>query len=124
MLIKDLKNCREFIAGDNCALRELLNPEKEKLKIHYSLAWAKVSPGQVTLAHRLKVTEVYYLIEGKGIMHIDDKTAPVAAGQAVYIPPGAVQKIKNTGSTDLIFLCIVDPAWKPEFEEVIEQPGR
>jgi mannose-6-phosphate isomerase-like protein (cupin superfamily) len=122
MLIKDIRNCPEFIAGDKSVLRELLNPEKEELKIRYSLARAKVSPHQATIAHRLKVAEVYYLIEGNGIMYIDNESQPVAAGQTVYIPPGSTQKIKNTGLTDLVFLCIVDPAWKPEFEEVIEQP--
>jgi mannose-6-phosphate isomerase-like protein (cupin superfamily) len=36
----------------------------------------------------------------------------------VYIPPGAEQHIRNTGAGDLKFLCIVDPAWRAEDEEV------
>jgi len=38
----------------------------------------------------------------------------------IYIPPNSVQRIKNIGPNDLIFLCIVDPAWKPEDEELVE----
>jgi mannose-6-phosphate isomerase-like protein (cupin superfamily) len=47
----------------------------------------------------------------------------VAAGQAVYIPPLAVQSIENTGDGDLKFLCLVDPAWRPEEEEILPGPS-
>lgn len=118
MFIKDLKDCEEFLAGDNTLLRELLHPAKTDLGIRYSLAHAIVEPGKTSQPHRLRVSEVYYILEGEGIMHIDDESAKVRPGQAVYIPPGSRQNIKNTGSSDLKFLCIVDPAWRPEDEEV------
>jgi mannose-6-phosphate isomerase-like protein (cupin superfamily) len=118
MILKDLKNCEEFIAGDNSHLRELLHPGKEDLAIRYSLAHAVVKPGQVTRSHSLKNSEVYYILKGNGVMHINGESANVRPGQAVYIPPGSRQYIRNTGESDLIFLCIVDPAWRPEDEEV------
>ena len=118
MLIRYLKDCPEFIAGDNSILREFLHPEKTDLKIHYSLAHAKVSPGQSTKPHKLKSSEVYYILEGSGTMHIDKKSAKVSPNCAVYIPPNSTQHIKNTGKTDLVFLCIVDPAWKKENEKI------
>ena len=120
MYIKELKKCKEITAGDNSTLRELLNPLKENLKIGYSLAHAIVKPGGITLAHSLKSTEVYYILEGEGEMYIDDEKEKVSAGQAIYIPPNSVQRIKNIGRSDLVFLCIVDPAWRAEDEEVIE----
>ena len=43
----------------------------------------------------------------------------VQPGQAVYIPPHALQFIENTGPVDLEFLCIVDPPWRQEDEEVL-----
>jgi len=48
-----------------------------------------------------------------------DLFAEVHADDAVYIPPDAKQYIQNTGESDLIFLCIVDPAWQAEDEEVL-----
>ncbi len=118
LYIKDLKNCEEFVAGDNSRLRELLHPDKVDLAIRYSLAHAVVKPGQVSKPHRLKTSEVYYILEGEAIMHIDDGSARVHPGQAIYIPPNSRQYIHNTGKSDLIFLCIVDPAWRSEDEEV------
>lgn len=119
MFIKDLKNCDEFIAGDNTILRELLHPAKADLKLRYSLAHAIVKPGETSQSHKLKTSEVYYILEGEGEMHIDGEVAQVTPGQAVYIPPNSKQYIKNTGSSDLKFLCIVDPAWRKEDEEVL-----
>jgi mannose-6-phosphate isomerase-like protein (cupin superfamily) len=119
MFIKDLKKCKKIIAGDNTILSELLNPLKEDISIRYSLAHARLKPGQKSLAHRLKSSEVYYIIEGQGEMYIDSEKEDVFAGQAIYIPQNSVQKIKNTGNTDLTFICIVDPAWKSEDEETV-----
>jgi mannose-6-phosphate isomerase-like protein (cupin superfamily) len=119
MIVKSLGQIAGFKAGDASLLRELLHPAKEPLAIGYSLAHAVVKAGGKTLPHRLKDAEVYYVLEGRGLMRVGDETAEVAAGQAVYIPPLAVQSIENPGPGDLTFLCIVDPAWTPESEEVL-----
>ncbi len=52
-------------------------------------------------------------------MHINDESAEVASGDVVEIPPGSEQWIENVGEDDLAFLCIVDPAWRAEDEEVL-----
>ncbi|MFH1322693.1 MAG: cupin domain-containing protein [Methanobacteriota archaeon] len=119
MFIKNLMDCEEFTAGDGSLLRELLHPDKADLAIRYSLAHAVVKPGQTTAPHILKTSEVYYIIEGDGIMHINNKSAKVHSGAAIYIPPYSRQYIQNSGKTDMIFLCIVDPAWRREDEEII-----
>ena len=119
MFIKDLKTCKEFIAGDNAILRELLHPYKEAIKLRYSLAHAMLKPGHSSYRHKLKTSEIYYILEGEGLMHIDNESARVLPGQVIYIPPDSVQYIKNTGKGDLEFLCIVDPAWRKEDEEIL-----
>jgi mannose-6-phosphate isomerase-like protein (cupin superfamily) len=120
MLVRRLSHCDEFMAGDNSILRELFHPDKVPVAIRCSLAHASVAAGETTLAHRLKTAEVYYILSGSGRMHIGDESAQVDAGCAVYIPPGAVQYIENTGRHDLLFLCIVDPAWREADEEIVE----
>lgn len=120
MFIRRLEDCEEFIAGDNCALREILHPDKADLRLRYSLAHAVVKPGDTTWQHRLRTSEVYYIIEGEGVMHINNEDAPVGPGSTVYIPPRAVQSITNSGAAELKFLCIVDPAWRREDEEVVK----
>lgn len=119
MLIKRSRDCNEFLAGDGCMLREYLNPAKEPgLSIRYSLAHAKVPPKGETKPHSLTHSEVYCIISGHGVMNVNGNFASVEEGAVVYIPPGSTQNIKNTGNSDLMFLCIVDPAWTPECEIV------
>jgi mannose-6-phosphate isomerase-like protein (cupin superfamily) len=121
MLIRSLWECEEFAAADGSILRELLHPDKADTAIRYSLAHAHVPPGETTKPHRLATAEVYYIIAGAGRMSIDAESAPVGPGCAVYIPPGATQCIQNFGEEDLVFLCIVDPAWRAQDEEVLEE---
>jgi len=120
MSVRRLEDCQEFIAGDGSLLRELLHPDKADLQIRYSLAYAKVAPGQTTKPHKLRASEVYYILAGYGLMHIDEETLQVGPDCAIYIPPHSRQYIENTGNSDLKFLCIVDPAWRKEHEEVLD----
>ena len=117
-MIIDLQKCQEIIAGDATILQELLRPDRGGAKIRYSLAHATLRPGEASRPHALKSSEVYYILEGEGVMHVENESARVRPGQAVYIPGRARQFIENAGSSDLRFLCIVDPAWRGEDEEV------
>jgi mannose-6-phosphate isomerase-like protein (cupin superfamily) len=121
--IINLTDCEEFVGGDDSILRELLHPDQGDFQIRFSLAHATVKPGERTRPHRLKTAEVYYLIEGQGRMFLDGEAADVRAGCAVYIPPGSRQHIENTGPGQLVFLCLVDPAWRAQDEEILEDNG-
>lgn len=120
MYIRSILDCEEKIVVDNTNLRELINPSILGLKIRYSLARARIKPGETSYKHRLKSSEVYLILEGKGKMHIDDEVEEVSPGNIIYIPPNSIQYIENIGGQDLIFLCIVDPAWKQAEDELVE----
>ena len=119
MIIKTLTATAGFRAGDGSFLRELLHPGKDAAAVGYSLAHAVVKAGGRTLPHRLKQAEVYYILEGRGRMCVAEETAEIGPGQAVYIPPRTVQSIESLGPGDLSFLCLVDPAWTAEGEEIL-----
>ncbi len=119
MPIIPLEDCPEFTAGDHCHLREMLHPDKQDVALRYSLAHAKVPVGKTTTPHRLSTSEVYYITQGQGRMTIDEEVSNVSVTDTVYIPPHAVQYIANTGTDELQFICIVDPAWRDENEEIL-----
>ena len=118
MLIRKLIDCPEFIAGDGTRLRELLHPDKQDIALGYSLAHAIVPVGQVSVPHALTTSEVYYILSGSGEMHINDEVQTVVPGDAVYIPPNARQYLRNLGQEPLVFICLVDPAWRKEDETI------
>ncbi|TXT56927.1 MAG: Mannose-6-phosphate isomerase [Candidatus Thorarchaeota archaeon] len=121
MLIRKFDDCEEIIANDETRLRELLNPahEKSPLKMQYSIAHAIVEPGKASIPHLIEgSSEVYFILHGRGLMHIEDETVLVYPGDTIYIPPGAVQYIENDGKTELAFLCLVSPPWTAERDKV------
>ena len=120
MLVQKLNDCAEFVAGDGTLLRELLHPDKQAIALRYSLAHATVPMGRTSTPHSLKTSEVYFILRGQGEMHIDDETQMVEPGDAIYIPPNTKQFIRNCSMEPLVFICIVDPAWRKEDETVYE----
>lgn len=121
MRIRQLAGCQATTAADGTALRELLHPDREyPFSGRYSLAHAVIPPSQHSKRHRLGSSEVYYILSGHGIMHVDEQQTSVGEGDAVDIPPGSTQWLENIGDQPLAFLCIVDPAWSAEDEEVLE----
>jgi mannose-6-phosphate isomerase-like protein (cupin superfamily) len=122
MLIRSVRDLPAFTAADSCTLRELLNPAEDSTLegVGYSLAHATVPAKGATVRHKLNSSEVYYMLSGNGLIHIDNETHEVGPGDAVYIPPDAIQFVENPADTPLEFLCIVDPAWIPSCETVLE----
>lgn len=123
MDIYDIRDPHTRVA-DNSLLVELFHPlrlEKE-VSCKYSIAHARVLAHEKTLPHRLiRSSEAYYILSGRGIMHIGNEQKEVQKGKLVYIPPGSSQWIENTDDSELIFLAICDPLWREDDELIGEQ---
>lgn len=124
MIIKTPDNCKHFKALDETLICELLHQKNEKrdLKMDFSIAHAILKSGTSSLPHRMKSSvEIYFILEGKGLMHIENESKEVLPNQTVYIPPDSIQWIENRGNSDLKFLCMVNPPWKSEDEELVKK---
>jgi len=121
-VVKHLEDAAEQLAGDHCRLKELLHPHRHPVQISYSLAFAHVAPGGRTLDHRLDQSEVYYFLQGRGRLVLDDHPFPVGPGSCCYVPGGCRQFLVNEGQTRMEFLCIVAPPWREERETILEDP--
>jgi len=108
-----------FVAGDKTLIRELLHPIKNNVPINYSLAHATVGPGETSVPHILKHSEVYYILSGIGRVFVGKEEKMMKKGELVYIPPNVEQYIRNIGTVDLVFLCIVSPPWEPSCEVIL-----
>ena len=119
MIIRDIAGCSHERVIDHSLLCELLHPDTVDgaQDLLCSIAHAIIPPGESTLPHALKKsTELYYILEGAGEMHIGRESAHVVPGRCILIPPSARQWIRNTGTGSLVFLCIVSPKWKADDE--------
>ena len=109
----------EFYTDERCHILELLGGADDAA---ISIARARVSGGVTTALHKLNgVDERYVILEGTGIVELDStKRASVAPGDVVLIPRGTPQRITNSGTKDLVFLCVCDPPFEPTCYEALE----
>lgn len=117
--IRKRKSADEVLTAENCHILELSNAADDP---GVSLARARVEPGATTRWHRLHgVTERYLILSGDGSVEIGDLPAQdVTTGDVVLIPPMCRQRIRNTGTRDLIFMAICTPRFTPDVYEDIE----
>ncbi len=118
---KSIASLASFTAGDATLIKEVLHPKQEGLPINYSLAQAQLAPGAASYPHILeKQSELYIFLQGTARVFVGEETSTAQAGDIVWIPPGVKQWVQNTGDTDLVFFCIVDPPWQKENEQILE----
>ena len=61
-----------------------------------------------------KEQQVYHVIEGEGLMHIDGKDHVVRRHDFIYLPPGVAHSIEKTGTSDLVILVVTSPVTDDE----------
>jgi len=119
MIIKKIEDVEVFEGNEGTQIRQIISPSETNNVIRYSIAHCTISPRGSSKPHIMKTSEMYYILEGKGIMHIDSETKQVNQNDLIFVPPMSKQFLENNGETDLTILCIVDPAWKKE-DEILE----
>ncbi|MEJ2061084.1 MAG: cupin domain-containing protein [Gammaproteobacteria bacterium] len=117
--IKKFDPSLEFHTSEQCYINELSNTSDDP---DVSIARARVEPGVTTRWHRLSgTTERYVILEGRGRVEIGDlPPQEVGPGDVVLIPPACRQRIANVGESDLIFLAVCSPRFRPEAYEDID----
>ena len=50
--------------------------------------------------------ELYFILKGEGIFDVDGKRFPVSEGSIVRIAPNGKRAFKNTGSSEMLVLCV------------------
>ena len=110
-----------FVKGDEGAkIKQYFHPQDTLDEIKYSLAQFTLSIGKKTKLHKIKSSEIYYILDGKGKLKINEKNFLLEKDDSAYVPPDSTQSIENIGAKELRFLCIVEPAWKAEDEDILE----
>lgn len=111
----------EYFFAEGCFIIEWWNTLADP---GVSVARARVDPGVTTRWHRVRdVAERYLILEGQGRVEVGDRPPEaVGPGAVVFIPPGARQRIANTGNTDLIFLAVCTPRFTPACYEDLAEP--
>ncbi|KFM19507.1 Mannose-1-phosphate guanylyltransferase 2 protein [Marine Group I thaumarchaeote SCGC AAA799-P11] len=106
--------------NEGTSIKQFFHPHNTLERIGYSLAQFTLEPEKKSKLHKMKSSEIYYILEGKANLRINDNTMELEKDDSAYVPPNAKQSIENIGDGNLRFLCIVEPAWKAEDEIILE----
>ena len=73
------------------------------------LSSTKLKPKKQTTGHSHSgQEEVYFFIDGKGLMILGDKEIPVQDGDVILVPDGEFHRVINTTNNSLYFVCVFD----------------
>ena len=114
MDVQNLDQQAPFTTADGSTIRSILDKTNAPVE-NQSLAEASLPAGGQTERHYHKLAEeIYFILDGQGLMEIDGEEQPVTTNDAILIPPGAWHQITNTGSEALRFLCCCAPPYAHE----------
>ncbi len=98
-----------FTTKDGSTIRSLLDLSNAPV-VQQSLAEASLPAGAATERHYHRASEeLYFLLEGTGIMEMDGVKKAVIPGDAILIPAGAWHQIRATSG--MRFLCCCAPPY-------------
>ena len=73
------------------------------------LAHAILAPGKEIEAHIDPYEEIYFVLEGRGLMSVGQESREVGPLDATYLPAGIPHALLNTGDKDLVILVVAAP---------------
>ena len=106
-------------AQEGSKIKHYFDPKNTSNGIRFSMIQCILESGQKSKKHKLRSSEIYYILEGHGKLTMHDKSFNLEKDDSVFVPSNSEQFIENTGVNDLKFLCIVDPAWQAKDEVVL-----
>ena len=85
---------------------------------NFSMRRFEIKPNTNVPLHNHPQDHEIYILSGEGKFYNDSGQEEQAkSGDIVYIPPNEKHGIRNTGSSDLVFLCLI-----PYLKEIEEKP--
>lgn len=104
-----------FVARDEALIYELFRESGLAIR-NMSIASGTLKRGQRAISHfHRNSEEMYYVLSGHGRVYIGDTIDIISAGDAVFIPIGAVHALDNRDSSGpLKVLAISSPPYSDE----------
>ncbi|MBW1713682.1 MAG: cupin domain-containing protein [Deltaproteobacteria bacterium] len=106
--VEDEEVKRTFYQAHGGALARMILTAPDLRGLDF-LAHAILAPGKKIEAHVDPYEEIYFVLEGQGLIQVGDEEAQVGPLDATYLPAGRPHALTNTGQTDLVILVVAAP---------------
>src|SRR5262245_5698751 len=80
---------------------------------HLTTTLAVIQPGGEQRIHSHRPEQVYFILEGSGLMTVGDEKQRVGPGDCVFIPCDQPHGLKNDGGVTLRYFSAAAPAYEP-----------
>lgn len=80
---------------------------------HFCMRVFEIAPGGHTPQHTHDWEHEIFVHEGNGEVFREGSWVPIAKGNVVFVPGGEVHQMRNTGTSPLVFVCLI-PGNAPE----------
>ena len=67
----------------------------------------ELAPGGYSPKHAHPWPHINYMVEGRGVLHIDGEDHEVTSGSYAFVPANSLHQFVNTGQDQFRFICIV-----------------
>ena len=78
MISKKIEESKSFLGEEGTEIRQIFHPHNTLNGINFSLAHSIILSGKRSKPHKMKSAEVYFVLQGEGIIHVDDETRKIA----------------------------------------------
>lgn len=106
MIVRNIKQeevLRRWYVAHGGGIATMLFDSSELQGILF-FAYGELKPGKVIESHVDPYEEIYYVLQGQGVMTVGDEQQKVSAGDATWLPYGVPHSLANEGDEDCIIL--------------------
>ena len=95
----------------------LLVSEKTCQSKRLTTTIVEMRPGGIQRVHSHEPEQMYYILEGEGMMIVADEAEQVTAGDCIFFPSTTPHGIRNTGAAVLKYFSAASPSFTAEQSE-------
>jgi len=108
IISRNLVECEILEREGNTKVSELFNPDdfERKPDLECSISYSTLGVGGSIASYLVETPGAHYVLEGKGVLYLNDIPVELLPGQLVYVPAGSFQTVYNTGNTSLLLLSV------------------
>ncbi|MDD4126838.1 MAG: cupin domain-containing protein [Methanomicrobium sp.] len=125
--VKAAENLLKIHIFDGTVIENIISPDifteiGQYPMINYEMSHVSVPTGKENYLHLLRSTsETVYVVSGTASAEVNGICYNLTAGDALFIPKNAVQKIGNTKDTELSYLSVTYPPYNSINEQIIDE---
>ncbi len=91
----------------------LISPRTSESK-YLTTTYVEIKAGGKQRIHQHEPEQIYYILEGKGLMIVGKEKEPVGAGDCIFIPSNSPHGLKNESDAILRYFSAAAPSFGPE----------